>query len=80
MNNIPEWAMKYKTRDVYIRNIGNKYYAYRTRSEWDKTEKRTKTLPPKYLGAVTIGAERICGICFQRIQERSRGRSFIPEG
>ncbi len=45
--------MKYKTKGVYIRNIGNRYYAYRTRSKWDKGEKRTKTLPPQYLGVVT---------------------------
>jgi transposase len=53
MNNIPDWARKFKTKGVYIRNVGNSYYAYRTRSKWDKENKRTKTLPPEYIGVVT---------------------------
>ena len=53
MNNIPDWARKYKTKGVYIRNVGNSYYAYRTRSKWDKENKKTKTLPPEYMGVVT---------------------------
>ena len=53
MNNIPDWVLKYKTRGVHIRNFGNNYYAYRSRSKWIKEEKRTKTLPPEYLGVVT---------------------------
>jgi transposase len=53
MNNIPDWARKYKTKGIYIRNVGNNYYAYRTRSKWDKENKKTKTLPPEYLGVVT---------------------------
>ena len=53
MNNIPDWARKYKTKGVYIRNVGNSYYAYRTRSKWDKENKKTKTLPPEYIGVVT---------------------------
>ena len=66
MSNIPEWAKRFKTRGVYIRNIGDKYYAYRTRSKWLKDEKRTKTLPPEYLGVVTPGGivrrDQITGI------------------
>jgi len=53
MNNIPDWARKFKTKGVYIRNVGNSYYAYRTRSKWDKENKRTRTLPPEYIGVVT---------------------------
>jgi transposase len=53
MNNIPDWARKFKTKGIYIRNVGNNYYAYRTRSKWDKENKRTKTLPPEYIGVVT---------------------------
>ncbi|MGP6238985.1 transposase [Cuniculiplasma sp. SKW4] len=66
MNTIPDWAMKYKTRGVYIRNVGNNYYAYRTRSKWIKEEKRTKTLPPEYLGVVTkngiVRKDQVMGI------------------
>ncbi len=45
--------LKYKIRGVYIRNVGNNYYAYRTRSKRMKEEKSTKTLPFEYLGVVT---------------------------
>ena len=38
---------------MYIRNVGNNYYAYKTRSKWIKEEKRTKTLPPEYPGVLT---------------------------
>ncbi|MGP6207721.1 transposase [Cuniculiplasma sp. SKW3] len=66
MNTIPDWARKYKTRGVYIRNVGNNYYAYRTRSKWIKEEKRTKTLPPEYLGVVTkngiVRKDQVMGI------------------
>ncbi len=66
MNNIPDWARKYKTKGVYIRNVGNSYYAYRTRSKWDKENKRTKTLPPEYMGVVThdgiIRKDQVTGI------------------
>ena len=49
MNNIRGWARKYKTKRIYIRNVGNSDYAYRTRSKWNKENKRTKTLPPEYM-------------------------------
>ena len=66
MNTIPDWAKKYKTRGVYIRNVGNNYYAYKTRSKWIKEEKRTKTLPPEYLGVVTkngiVRKDQVMGI------------------
>ena len=66
MNTIPDWAMKYKTRGIYIRNVGNNYYAYKTRSKWIKEEKRTKTLPPVYLGVVTrngiVRKDQVMGI------------------
>ncbi|MHB1812914.1 MAG: transposase [Thermoplasmataceae archaeon] len=53
MNSIPQWALKYKTKGVHIRNFGDHYYAYRSRSVYDKKTKKTKTLPGKYLGVVT---------------------------
>jgi len=66
MNNIPDWAKKFKTKGIYIRNVGNNYYAYRTRSKWDKENKRTKTLPPEYIGVVThsgiIRKDQVTGI------------------
>ena len=66
MNNIPDWAKKYKTKGIYIRNVGNSYYAYRTRSKWNKENKRTKTLPPEYIGVVThsgiIRKDQVTGI------------------
>jgi len=66
MNNIPDWAKRYKTKGIYIRNVGNSYYAYRTRSKWDKENKRTRTLPPEYIGVVThsgiIRKDQITGI------------------
>jgi len=66
MNNIPDWAKKYKTKGIYIRNVGNSYYAYRTRSKWDKENKRTRTLPPEYIGVVThsgiIRKDQVTGI------------------
>jgi transposase len=66
MNIIPDWAKKYKTKGIYIRNVGNSYYAYRTRSKWDKENKRTRTLPPEYIGVVAhsgiIRKDQITGI------------------
>ena len=53
MNNILYLAMKYKARGIYIRSAGNSYYAYRLRSKWDKERKKTKTLPPAYIGIAT---------------------------
>ena len=51
VNNIPDWARKYKNRGLYI---GNNYCAYSTRAKWVKKENRIKTLPPEYLGVVTL--------------------------
>ena len=53
MNSIPQWALKYKTKGVHIRNFSDHYYAYRSRSVYDKKTKKTKTLPGKYLGVDT---------------------------
>ena len=73
MNTIPAWALKYKTRGVYIRDVGNNYYAYRTRSKWVKEEKRTKTPPPEYLDVVTrngiVRKDQVMGIrCVQLLR------------
>ena len=53
MNDIPDWAMKYKTKGVQIRRLGNNLYAYHPRSMYDKANRRPKSLPPEYLGVVT---------------------------
>jgi len=53
-NNIPDWAKKFKTRDVYIRKVGNNYYAYKTRPKWDKVNKKTNTLSPVYIVLHTV--------------------------
>ncbi|MGC8562488.1 MAG: hypothetical protein ACP5NO_04750 [Thermoplasmata archaeon] len=55
MNDIPEWALKFRERGVQIRNFGNRYYAYRTKTKWDKEKKKTISLSPKYIGVVTRG-------------------------
>ena len=53
MNDIPDWALKYKTKGIQIRRFGNNLYAYHPRSVYDKIKKRPKSLPPEYLGVVT---------------------------
>ena len=51
---------------MHIRNFGNNYYADRSRSKWIKEEKRTRMLPPEYLGVVSrnsiVGENEITGI------------------
>ena len=53
MNDIPDWAMKYKTKGVQIRRFGNNLYAYHPGSMYNKANRRPKSLPPEYLGVVT---------------------------
>ena len=53
MNDIPNWALKYKTKGIQIRRFGNNLYAYHPRSVYDKIKKKPKSLPPEYLGVVT---------------------------
>lgn len=53
MSEIPDWALKYKTKGVQIRRFGNNLYAYHPRSVYDKANRRPKSLPPEYLGIVT---------------------------
>lgn len=53
MDDFPGWVLKLKGPGIQIRNIGNNYYAYRPRTRWDKTKKKTVSLPPEYLGVVT---------------------------
>ena len=55
MNSIPQSAMKNKMKGMHIRNFGDHYHAYRSRSIHDKKTKKTKTLPGNYLGVVTPG-------------------------
>ncbi len=51
---------------VHTRNFGNNYYADRSSSKWIKEEKRTRKLPPEYLGVVSrnsiVGENKITGI------------------
>ena len=52
MSEIPDWALKYKTKGVQIRRFGNNLYAYHHRSVCDMANRRPKSLPPEYLGVV----------------------------
>lgn len=49
----PEWVMKHKTKGTEIRKLGNHYYLYKIRSEYDKEKKRAKKITEKFLGKIT---------------------------
>ena len=46
--------------------MGDSYYTYKTRSKWERDNKRTKTLPPEYIGVIThndiIMKDQVTGI------------------
>lgn len=45
--------MKHKTKGTEIRKLGNYYYLYKIRSEYDKEKKRAKKITEKFLGKIT---------------------------
>lgn len=49
----PDWVLKYKAKGTEIRKLGNHYYLYKIRSEWDKDKKRAKKITEKFLGKIT---------------------------
>jgi len=50
---LPDWVKKYKTRGVEIRVSGERYYAYRMSSKWNREKKRADKITGEYLGVVT---------------------------
>lgn len=49
----PEWVLKHKTKGTEIRKLGNYYYLYKIRSEYDKEKKRARKITEKFLGKIT---------------------------
>lgn len=49
----PEWVLKHKKKGTEVRKIGDNYYLYKVRSEWDREKKRPKKITEKYLGKIT---------------------------
>lgn len=49
----PDWVLKHKTKGTEIRKLGNYYYLYKIRSEYDKEKKRAKKITEKFLGKIT---------------------------
>lgn len=50
---LPDWVKKYKTRGIEIRVSGERYYAYRMSSKWNREKKRADKITGEYLGVVT---------------------------
>lgn len=53
MVELPGWVRKYKTKGVEIRVSGERYYAYKMSSRWNKDKKRADKVTGEYLGVVT---------------------------
>ena len=53
MVELPDWVRKYKTKGVEIRVSGERYYAYKMSSRWNKDKKRADKVTGEYLGVVT---------------------------
>lgn len=49
----PDWVLKHKKKGTEVRKMGENYYLYKIRSEWDKEKKRPKKITEKYLGKIT---------------------------
>ena len=49
----PDWVLKHKTKGTEIRKLGNYYYLYKIRSEYDNEKKRAKKITEKFLGKIT---------------------------
>lgn len=49
----PDWVLKHKAKGTEIRKLGNYYYLYKIRSEYDKEKKRAKKITEKFLGKIT---------------------------
>ncbi len=49
----PDWVLRHRQKGTEIRKIGNNYYLYKIRSEWDREKKRPKKVTEKYLGKIT---------------------------
>ncbi len=52
---LPDWVRRWKSKGIEIRDFGNRYYAYRVSSRWDKNKKRAVKVTGEYLGVVTRG-------------------------
>lgn len=50
---LPDWVRKHKKKNVEIRKIKDRYYAYKIGSVWDKRKKRAKKVTLSYLGTIT---------------------------
>lgn len=53
MGTIPEWALKYKEKNMQITKNGNNYYLYKIGGKWDPIKKKTKKITEEYLGKIT---------------------------
>jgi len=50
---LPDWVLKHKTKGVAIEKRGDRFYATRITSVWDKEKKRPVKKTLEYLGVVT---------------------------
>jgi transposase len=53
MTELPDWVLKHKPKGTQVSKIGNNYYLYQIKSEWDPGKKRARKITEKYLGKVT---------------------------
>lgn len=53
MVEIPDWALKYKTKRTAINCVNGNFYLYKISSKWDPTKKRAKKITECYLGKIT---------------------------
>jgi transposase len=49
----PEWVEAQKRQGCEIKRIGDKYYLYERKSQWDANKKKAKKKTGEYLGAIT---------------------------
>jgi hypothetical protein len=49
----PEWVENHKRQGCEIKRIGDKYYLYERKSQWDPDRKKAKKKTGEYLGTIT---------------------------
>jgi transposase len=53
MTELPDWVLKHKPKGTQVSKIGNNYYLYQIKSEWDPSKRRARKITEKYLGKIT---------------------------
>jgi hypothetical protein len=49
----PDWVEKHKKQGCEIKRIGDRYYLYERKSQWDPVKKKAKKKTGEYLGTIT---------------------------